>query len=144
MYRECGDNALTASDDTDVSHPSCSSIKDDDLATNDWMRRLREVEVFDTDIRTMVLNYFINGGMQESAEAFAKEACLNTSISLEWVGVRNQIKKAILEGKAALAIDKLNEFDTAILLNNPHAEFRLKLQELLNLIIGVFFREQTR
>ncbi|KAF8819335.1 LisH protein [Cardiosporidium cionae] len=80
------------------------------------------------------MNYFSLNGYQMAAEAFCKEAKAKPDMPLQSIGKRKKIREAILKGDMQQATELINSIDPQILIENAEINFRLKQQQLLQLI----------
>lgn len=104
------------------------------IPTEKWLEKMDEVELYESDLHNVILNFLTVHGFQQAAEEFVKEARLESDIPLQSVGRRSEVRIALMRDDVEEAIRILNELDTEILKSNPDVHFRLKQQQLLQVI----------
>lgn len=105
----------------------------------EWLRRMEGVDLFESDVQNVVLNFLTVHGFQEAAEAFMEEAHIAPDrlqgLPLNSVGRRSEVRLALLSDQLPRATEILNELDEGILAQNPALHFRLKQQQLFKHIM---------
>eukprot|EP00922_Rhytidocystis_sp_ex-Travisia-forbesii_P034327 GHVS01050970.1.p2 GENE.GHVS01050970.1~~GHVS01050970.1.p2 ORF type:complete len:433 (+),score=89.33 GHVS01050970.1:499-1797(+) len=86
------------------------------------------------DLQEVIMNYFTVSGCEEAAAAFAEEAAIQSEMPVESMGLRKKIRQAVMTGNVTKAIACINRIEPKILEGNPELSFRLKQQQLLQLI----------
>eukprot|EP00921_Rhytidocystis_pertsovi_P020872 GHVQ01033239.1.p2 GENE.GHVQ01033239.1~~GHVQ01033239.1.p2 ORF type:complete len:406 (-),score=52.49 GHVQ01033239.1:3608-4825(-) len=99
-----------------------------------WLKRLTAVEVFEGDLQSVIMNYLTVHGYEKAAEAFSNEAETQPEMPVGCIGPRKRIREAVLGGDIETAISLINQIDSKILDDNPELSFRLKQQQLQQLI----------
>ncbi|CDI80552.1 CTLH domain-containing protein, related [Eimeria acervulina] len=82
-----------------------------DFSISDWMRKLGEAEVFESDLQHLILNYLTINGLAGPAEEFIKEARIDPQMPLHCIDCRAKIREAILSGQTDEAIRQIGFID---------------------------------
>ncbi|KAL8455579.1 hypothetical protein Emag_000574 [Eimeria magna] len=106
----------------------------DNYTISDWMRKLGNTQVFESDLQHLVLNFFTINGLAGPAEVFAKEARVQPQMPLQCITGRARIEEAILSGKTEEAINEISLINVDLLKKDPEVTFMLRKQQLLQLI----------
>ncbi|CDJ50348.1 hypothetical protein, conserved [Eimeria brunetti] len=101
---------------------------------SDWMRKLGEAEVFESDLQHLILNYLTINGLAGPAEEFIKEARVDPQMPLHCIDCRAKIREAILSGQTEEAIRQIGSIDPNLLNADAEVTFLLHKQQLLRLI----------
>eukprot|EP00922_Rhytidocystis_sp_ex-Travisia-forbesii_P034322 GHVS01050965.1.p1 GENE.GHVS01050965.1~~GHVS01050965.1.p1 ORF type:complete len:184 (+),score=26.54 GHVS01050965.1:232-783(+) len=104
------------------------------LSRDAWLQRMRGVDLYEWDLQEVIMNYFTVSGCEEAAAAFAEEAAIQSEMPVESMGLRKKIRQAVMTGNVTKAIACINRIEPKILEGNPELSFRLKQQQLLQLI----------
>ncbi|GAA5976737.1 hypothetical protein JCM5350_006736 [Sporobolomyces pararoseus] len=107
----------------------------------EWSARLASAQVSKHDLNALVANYLFTEGYLDAATHFTREASLDngdssasSSLDLESIKVRRDIRSCVQRGKIQQALDKVVELDPEILEHNPSLHFSLLQQHLIELI----------
>ena len=103
-------------------------------AEQEWAERLRAVSVSKATMDRLVMNWLVIEGHQEAAQRFEAESGTDAGVDLETVSDRMSIRAAIQSGDVRQAVERVEALDGAILSSNPELSFKLKQQQLVELI----------
>lgn len=78
-----------------------------------------ELTNIDRDINFVIMDYLINEGYPVAAQKFAKEADIVPSSDGEAIQERVDIRNAIHAGNIQLAIERINELNPQVRVNQP-------------------------
>ncbi|CEM11261.1 unnamed protein product [Vitrella brassicaformis CCMP3155] len=107
---------------------------DSSYSKEDWLQRLKSVELYESDIHEVILNFFTVHGFQDAAEELMKEAQLRTEMPMTSIGRRQEIRQALLRGDIPTVMSTLDDLDREILRRNPEVRFQLKQLQLFKII----------
>lgn len=82
----------------------------------------------------LVMDYFLVHGHQEAAEQFCRESKIVPPADIKTIQIRQDIRGELLQGRFSKALDDIRTFNNSILQKNPHLEFQLKKQQVIELI----------
>lgn len=105
-----------------------------DFTLNDWMKKLGQAEVYESDLQHLVLNFLTINGLAAPAEEFTREAHVDAQMPLHAISCRHKIREAILAGRTEEAIQEISSIDPCILNADPEVSFLVQKQQLLRLI----------
>lgn len=114
--------------------PVAQESKKSVIGQEEWETRLSKVDLSAVDLNKLVMNYLVVEGYKDAAELFAKEAGIPVPIQLGAIEERMAIRNLIQAGEVESAIDRINRLDPDILECQPDLLFRLRLQQLIELI----------
>lgn len=80
------------------------------------------------------MNYLVIEGYKEAAERFSQESGLHPAFELKDIEERMRIRAAIQQGALHDAVNRINELDADLLDSHPKLAFRLKQQQVIELI----------
>lgn len=95
-----------------------------------------DTNYYDVDsqkIHKLVIDYLICCGYKEAAELLCQDAQINFSIA-GTLEQRNNIRTTIVSGDLESAINQIEEVAPNLLQHNPHLNFKLLQQLLVELI----------
>jgi len=104
-------------------------------SNSEWASKLEKIKLDKKDLNELVMNYLLIEGYKEAAEAFKVES--NTSYdqsAIDDIEQRVSIRDSIQKGDIPSAISKINSIDQSILEKNELLLFKLKQQQLIELI----------
>ena len=96
-----------------------------------WAERVGGVAVAKAEMNRLVMDFFESEGYQEAAGRFAAESGTPAGLELDLIGAREQLRNFVRRGEIQAALDKV---DPALLAARPELRFRLKQQQLIELI----------
>ncbi|KAK9432868.1 CTLH/CRA C-terminal to lish motif domain-containing protein [Lipomyces doorenjongii] len=99
-----------------------------------WESKLDSVKVSKANLNALVMNYLIIEGYQSAALKFAQEANISSSVALDSIDDRMQIRAAIHAGAIQEAIERINDLNPELLDTNPELHFSLLRLQLIELI----------
>lgn len=99
-----------------------------------WTKKLAAVNLYEGDVQKLIMNYLTVNGLEAATAAFAQETNSQPDMPLESIGMRGKIREAVIGGNIEDAIRYLNKIEPKILDGNPELSFRLKQQQLIQLI----------
>ncbi|KAL0223111.1 hypothetical protein P9112_002501 [Eukaryota sp. TZLM1-RC] len=105
-----------------------------DFDINNWITQLDSVHVSQEDIDNLVMDYLVVEGYKETAEAFATEIGLSSSMEPSLIAERMQVRSAIINGDILKATDAINDIDVEILEKDKKLFFGLQIQHLIELV----------
>lgn len=115
--------------------PSSSSVPDSPGHSDEgWAERLRAVSVSKATMDSLVMNWLVIEGHQEAAQQFEEESGTDAGVDFDAVSDRMSIRAAMQSGDIRQAVERLDALDGAILSSNPELTFKLKQQQLIELI----------
>ncbi|KAJ1617682.1 CTLH/CRA C-terminal to lish motif domain-containing protein [Pavlovales sp. CCMP2436] len=100
-----------------------------------WQARLDAVEMDTVLLNRLVLDLLVVNGHKEAAEAFAGEAGLPLDgMEVSALAERTEIRLAVQRGDVQAAVDGVNALDPGVLRENAPLTFRLRNQQLIEII----------
>ena len=115
--------------------PSSSSVPDSPgHSDEEWAERLRAVSVSKATMDSLVMNWLVIEGHQEAAQRFEEESGTDAGVDFDAVSDRMSIRAAMQSGDIRQAVERVDALDGAILSSNPELTFKLKQQQLIELI----------
>ncbi|KAG2373970.1 hypothetical protein C9374_011635 [Naegleria lovaniensis] len=118
-----------------MSKASPSSFRRSSFNKQEWEQKLKEVKISRSEMNEIVLNYLIVEGYEEAAQIFQQETNLdNKPSNLCSINERVGIRKKMINGDIAGAIEQVNDLNPNILDSNPKLYFKLQQQQLIELI----------
>ncbi|KAJ6604567.1 lish motif-containing protein [Mycena vulgaris] len=115
-----------------ASHPTRSQKIS--IRTEEWDRRLHEVQVTKHDLNRLIMDYLVIEGYKSAAEEFCQEANLTPPVDFDSIESRMDIRDALQRGDVEGAIMRVNDLNPEILDTNPALYFHLQQQKLIELI----------
>lgn len=82
----------------------------------------------------LIMNYLVIEGYKDAAECFSQESGLRPAFELKDIEERMRIRSAIQQGALHEAVNRINELDADLLDSHPRLAFRLKQQQIIELI----------
>ncbi|OMJ13262.1 Glucose-induced degradation protein 8-like protein [Smittium culicis] len=104
------------------------------ISKQSWEAKLKETDVTKDDINKLIMEYLVIEGYKDAAEQFIDETGVNTPINLDYINERMQIKYLVLDGQISAAIEQINEINPLLLETDHVLFFKLKQQQLIELI----------
>ncbi|KAJ7103610.1 CTLH/CRA C-terminal to lish motif domain-containing protein [Mycena belliarum] len=104
------------------------------IRTEEWDRRLHEVQVTKHDLNRLIMDYLVIEGYKSAAEEFCQEANLTPPVDFESIESRMDIRDALQRGDIEGAITRVNDLNPEILDTNPALYFHLQQQKLIEYI----------
>ncbi|KAI0053339.1 lish motif-containing protein [Auriscalpium vulgare] len=104
------------------------------ISTDEWERRLEEVQVTKDDLNRLVMDYLVIEGYKSAAEEFSQEASVMPAVDFESIESRMNIREALQRGDVQDAITRVNDLNPEILDTNPALYFHLQQQKLIEFI----------
>eukprot|EP01024_Parvocaulis_polyphysoides_P021170 TRINITY_DN20028_c0_g1_i1.p1 TRINITY_DN20028_c0_g1~~TRINITY_DN20028_c0_g1_i1.p1 ORF type:complete len:184 (-),score=28.13 TRINITY_DN20028_c0_g1_i1:21-572(-) len=101
---------------------------------NSWLEMMQSVNIDKRITNAIVMDFLINEGYVEAADAFQAESGYSVNVELKGLEDRNSIRQAVQQGQIDAAIQSLNDFDPEILEKNSELNFHLQQQKLIELI----------
>ncbi|KAJ6509452.1 lish motif-containing protein [Mycena vitilis] len=120
-----------------ASHPHSSSTPRSQkisIRTEEWDRRLHEVQVTKHDLNRLIMDYLVIEGYKSAAEEFCQEANLTPPVDFDSIESRMNIRDALQRGDVEDAIARVNDLNPEILDTNPALYFHLQQQKLIEFI----------
>ncbi|KAJ7092640.1 lish motif-containing protein [Mycena epipterygia] len=111
-----------------------SSSRKISIRTEEWDRRLHEVQVTKHDLNRLIMDYLVIEGYKSAAEEFCQEAQLTPPVDFESIESRMDIRDALQRGDVEDAITRVNDLNPEILDTNPALYFHLQQQKLIEFI----------
>ncbi|PVU99840.1 hypothetical protein BB559_000351 [Furculomyces boomerangus] len=100
----------------------------------EWEKKLNDNNISKKDMNRLIMEYLIIEGYKDAAENFSAEADIQSSVDLSTIEDRMIIRSNIQNGLIKDAIEQVNEVNPELLETDPHLYFKLKQQELIELI----------
>jgi hypothetical protein len=112
----------------------------------DWEDRMAQISLRKQDMNQLVMDFLVQEGYKEGALQFQKEAGITgkytfhankhcaADIDFGLIDSRNEVRVLIEAGKVEEATRKINEINPELLEKNSHLYFKLKKQQLIELI----------
>ncbi|KAJ7487515.1 lish motif-containing protein [Mycena galericulata] len=120
-----------------AAHPHASSTNRPQkisIRTEEWDRRLHEVQVTKHDLNRLIMDYLVIEGYKSAAEEFCVEANLTPPVDFDSIESRMDIRDALQRGDVEGAITRVNDLNPEILDTNPALYFHLQQQKLIEFI----------
>ena len=86
------------------------------------------------ELNSLVMNYLLMEGYKDAADAFSRESNTPPNVSRSYLEERVQICMAVRNGDIVEALRLLNALDSGIMESFPNVYFKLKRQQLIEII----------
>ncbi|KAL5274828.1 GID8 family protein [Megaselia abdita] len=106
----------------------------ENISKEQWLDRLSQFYVKQSDMNRLIMNYLITEGFKEAAEKFQVEASLDLSVDLSSLDERMLIRDAVQSGRVQEATHLVNEIHPELLDNDRYLFFHLQQLQLIELI----------
>ncbi|WFC99665.1 hypothetical protein MYAM1_002410 [Malassezia yamatoensis] len=104
------------------------------VSSSEWHARLAQIPVPKRDLDRIVLDYLLVQGRKEAAETFSNETGLSLEMESSDLDARVEIRKILLRGDVAEAMECVNELNPEILDTNPVLFFHLQQLRMIELM----------
>ncbi|PVU90773.1 hypothetical protein BB561_004725 [Smittium simulii] len=104
------------------------------ITKKEWEKKMQESEISTLDMNKLIMEYLVIEGYKEAAENFSSETGLAPCVDLETIQERMLIRNSIQNGNIQAATELVNELNCELLETEPELFFKLKQQQLIELI----------
>ncbi|CAM9586811.1 unnamed protein product, partial [Heterosigma akashiwo] len=101
-----------------------------EFTREEWTRRLQDEEssVPTELVDRFIMDYLVIEGYKDAAYQFAQESGVQSSIDLETISDRVEIRQAVIDGDFEKAISMVNTLEPKLLEDNPELLWALRRQ----------------
>ncbi|XP_054274198.1 glucose-induced degradation protein 8-A homolog [Macrosteles quadrilineatus] len=110
------------------------ATKPESVSKDEWMSKLEDVHVHQSDMNKLIMNYLVTEGFKEAAEKFQQESGVQPSMDLNLMDNRIRIRDAIQGGRIQEATLLVNQLHPDLLDNDRYLYFHLQQLHLIELI----------